>query len=185
MMPFNNSMGLITPIFIIGYRCTGKSTTGRLLARMLNRPFMDTDLCLESQFSVSISKMVETKGWAYFRQQETQVLIGLDLSSGPVVATGGGIVLAEENRRWIKENGYSVWLHADTRTLISRIGADAPMVDHRPDLTSLGLEEETRSLLDVRIPLYRELGGDPVNTAENSPDQAALQIKRRLDHEWI
>jgi len=175
----------ITPIFLIGYRCTGKTTTGRLLAQMLDRSFVDTDAYLESVFNISIAKMVEKRGWDYFRGKETQVLTGLDLSKAPVVATGGGIVLAEENRAWIKASGYPVWLHADAQTLISRIRADALIALHRPDLTTQSLEMETRELLDVRTPLYRELGCITINTADHSPQEAAGEIIRRLDHERL
>ncbi len=175
----------MTPIFLIGYRCTGKTTTGRLLAKLLDRPFVDTDTLLESRFNISIATMVEKYGWTHFRETETRILTGLDLSDAPVVATGGGIVLAEENRAWIKAFGYTVWLHADALTLISRIRADAPTVGHRPDLTSLSLEKETQKLLDVRMPLYRELAGITINTADHSPEEAAGQIIRRLDHERL
>jgi len=55
-------IGLILPLFLIGYRCTGKTTTGKCLAKMLNRPFVDTDAALESQFNISIAQMVDKKG---------------------------------------------------------------------------------------------------------------------------
>jgi len=150
---------------------------------MLGRPFIDTDTFLESRFNISIAKMVEKRGWDYFREKETQVLMGLDLSDAPVVATGGGIVLAEKNRAWINGSGACVWLRADASTLISRIRADAPTVGHRPDLTSQGLEAETQKLLSVRTPLYQELAGIIINTADHSPEDATGQIIRRLDHE--
>lgn len=182
MKPFNHTK---IPLFLIGYRCTGKTTIGKLLAQMLERPFVDTDAALESRFNISIAKMVETKGWEYFRAKETKGLTGLDLSQAPIVATGGGVVLAKENRDWIKASGHCIWLHADALTLISRIRSDAPFAGHRPDLSSQNLEEETRQLLEIRTPLYRELAGITINTAEHSPAEAARHIIRRIDHERL
>ncbi len=173
----------MTPIFLIGYRCTGKTTTGRLLAKMLNRPFMDTDQILESNAKTTITQMVEDHGWEYFRQQETRTLLSLDLSYAPVVATGGGIILAEENRVFLKGKGVCAWLYADAPAIMARLVADANTTDSRPDLTRDSLEDETRQMLDLRTPLYEDIAGFSINTAENSPEEAAILIKRRLDHE--
>ncbi|MCG8636043.1 MAG: shikimate kinase [Desulfobacterales bacterium] len=173
------------PIFLIGYRCTGKTTTGRLLAKMLNRPFTDTDQVLESSLKTTITKLVEDHGWDYFRQQETRILLSLDLSDAPVVATGGGIILAEKNRGFLKAKGFSAWLYADAPTIITRLAADPNTSDSRPDLTSCGLEEETRKMLDHRTPLYEDIAGISINTADYSPEEAAILIKRRLDHDRL
>ncbi len=173
----------MTPIFLIGYRCTGKTTTGRLLAKMLNRPFLDTDQTLESSTKTTITKMVEQHGWNYFRQQETKTLVSIDLSTSPVVATGGGILLAEINRDYLKEAGICAWLHADADTLMARLVVDANTADSRPDLTRDSLKEETRKMIDLRTPLYEDIATISINTADHSPEEAAILIKRRLDHD--
>ncbi len=154
-----------------------------MLAQMLNRPFMDTDQTLESSAKTTIAKMVEQHGWDYFRQQETQTLLSIDLSTAPVIATGGGIILAEQNRDFIEREGLSVWLHADAPTLMARVLADANTADSRPDLTRDSLEEETRKMLDLRTPLYEDIAAITINTADHSPEEAAILIKRRLDHD--
>jgi len=97
------------------------------------------------------------------------------MTLSPVVATGGAL-------SWLKKTGDCVWLDADISTLISRIRTDAPTAFHRPDLTSRNLEEETRLLLDARRPLYRQVAGITINTADHSPEAAAGIIIRRLDY---
>ncbi|MCG8616458.1 MAG: shikimate kinase [Desulfobacterales bacterium] len=172
------------PIFLIGYRCTGKTTTGKHIARILGRPFMDTDRQLEADAGTTITRMVETQGWDYFRSEETRTLQKLDLSNAPVVATGGGIILAEENRDFIKKNGLVAWLTADPATILERLGSDAATADSRPGLTEdNSLEEETKDMLQMREPLYRELASLIINTADHAPEAAAQLIIRKLAKE--
>ncbi|HCY87779.1 MAG TPA: shikimate kinase AroL [Desulfobacteraceae bacterium] len=168
------------PIFLIGYRCTGKTTTGKYLAKLLGRPFMDTDRLLESSAGTTITRMVDARGWDYFRREETRTLLTLDLSSGPVVATGGGIILAQENRRFIRRNGIAVWLTADAATIMDRLASDTATADSRPVFTDASLEQETKNTLNTREPLYRELASLTINTADHTPEAAAETIKREL-----
>ncbi len=181
----HSDMVIKAPIFLIGYRCTGKTTIGKLLAHRLARPFVDTDAQIESQFNMSIAHMVETRGWAFFRQCETRVLVGLELSHPPVVATGGGIILSETNRKWIKNAGVPVWLTADESVLVERIRKDAPATDHRPDLTRNSIEKETHNMLKIRIPLYQDLAKITINTGQYPPKTIADMILKRLEHEKI
>ena len=99
-------------IFLIGYRCTGKTSTGRYLAELLNKRFLDTDLVLESTYKTTIAQMVERHDWSYFRAKETETLMNLELQDAPVVATGGGIILAEGKQAVFKEKGTVVYLYA-------------------------------------------------------------------------
>ncbi len=140
---------------------------------------MDTDAQIESRFNMSIAHMVETRGWEFFRQCESRVLVDLDLSRHPVVATGGGIILSETNRKWIKNAGVAVWLTATESVLVERIRKDASTTDHRPDLTDNSLKEETRTMLKIRIPLYQDVARMTIDTVQYSPKAAVdLIIKR-------
>jgi len=85
-------MDIIKPIYLIGYRCTGKSTTGKLLANFMDCTFFDTDRIIEEKFETTIEKMINRQGWEYFRQKEKEVLFHTGRLSNYVVATGGGIV---------------------------------------------------------------------------------------------
>ena len=169
------------PIFLIGYRCTGKTTTGKYLADLLNKKFLDTDLVLESTYGTTIAKMVERHGWPYFRAKETETLVNLNLKNAPVVATGGGIILAEENRRFLKENGVVVYLYATASVLTDRIRKDGANTERRPDLTCNGLALETEKMLEIRNPLYQALAAISINTEEYTPKAAALRIKAELN----
>lgn len=169
-------------IFLIGYRCTGKSMVGKILAGFLDRPFMDTDRMIETQFNTTINQMVGQRGWAYFRQRERQALFDTALFPNPVVATGGGIVLDPENRNFIQTHGFCVWLWADIETIVQRMLADLNTQDSRPSLTDLSLTQETRAMLDLRNPLYKQLAQLKIDTTCHSPKQAATLIKRRFSH---
>lgn len=169
------------PIFLIGYRCTGKTSTGKYLAEFLSRTFLDTDLVLESTCDTTIAQMVARHGWPYFRAKETETLMNLDLKNGPVIATGGGIILAEENRLFLKENGVVVYLYATASVLTDRIRKDENNTERRPDLTCDSLALETQKMLEVRNPLYQALADISIDTEKYAPENAALQIKAELD----
>nr|WP_321398960.1 shikimate kinase AroL [uncultured Desulfobacter sp.] len=168
------------PIFLIGYRCTGKTSTGKHLAELLNKGFVDTDLVLESTCDTTIAQMVEKHGWPYFRAKETETLMTLDLKDGPVIATGGGIILAEENRQFLTENGTVVYLYAAASVLTGRIRNDANNIERRPDLTQDSLALETQKMLEIRNPLYQALAGISIDTEKYDPKAAALQIISEL-----
>lgn len=172
------------PIFLIGYRCTGKTSTGKYLAGLLNRTFLDTDLVLESNCGTSIAQMVDQHGWPYFRAKETETLMNLDLKSAPVIATGGGIILAEKNRRFLKTNGIVVYLYATASVLTQRIRKDKNNTERRPDLTNDSLALETEKMLEIRTPLYRKLAQISINTEENSSQAAALQIIAEIERRY-
>jgi shikimate kinase len=175
-------MEIIKPLYLIGYRCTGKSTTGKLLANLLGCPFFDTDRIIEEKFKTTIAKMVKQRGWEYFRQKERQVLLDTRQPSNTVVATGGGIVLDPENRRFIQTHGICAWLFADSATIVKRLLADIKSHESRPRFSSDSLSLETQKILALRTPLYREIGQIQINTSCHSPKEAAAIIKRRVSH---
>jgi shikimate kinase len=141
-------------IFLIGYRCTGKTTVGRSLAKRLERLFFDTDLELVKEQGIKISEIVSKKGWASFRDLEKRVIQCVCERDNQVVATGGGAVLDEENVKRMKERGLLVWLRADIKTIEKRIIEDNTTQDFRPALTSKGSVEEIREMLLARNPFY-------------------------------
>lgn len=181
-MPYKKKS--LEPIYLIGYRCTGKTTTGKLLARLLDKPFIDTDREVETRFSTTIEEMVAANGWEYFRQKEKKVLQSLsftgDNSFSPVVATGGGIILDPENREFLKTKGICIWLYADNATIVERLGTDSRNSASRPKLTRDNLSDETCKMLELRTPLYSELARIKIDTAGLSPEEAAQMIKRRI-----
>lgn len=141
-------------IFLIGYRCTGKTTVGGSLAKRLERLFFDADLELVKEQGMKISEIVSKKGWAAFRNIEKRVIQCACECDNQVVATGGGVVLDEDNVKRMKNSGVLVWLRADIKTIEKRIIEDNTTQDFRPALTSKGSVEEIRETLLVRNPYY-------------------------------
>jgi shikimate kinase len=141
-------------IFLIGYRCTGKTTVGRCLAKRLERSFFDTDLELVKEQGMKISEIVSKKGWTDFRDIEKRVVQCVCERDNQVVATGGGTVLDEENVKRMKDRGVLVWLRADIKTIEKRIIEDNATQDFRPALTSKGSIEEIQETLLARNPFY-------------------------------
>jgi shikimate kinase len=76
-------------LFLIGFRCTGKTSVGQILARRLGWPLVDTDRIIVDMIGSDIARMVEKSGWAFFRKQERRALEAVCAADRQVVATGG------------------------------------------------------------------------------------------------
>lgn len=150
-------------IFLVGARACGKTTVGRHLAALLQWAFIDTDQMLMDIVGMTVAEMVRMHGWDAFRAQESAVLRQLCAAvadegerapRGLVIATGGGMILAEENRRMLRACGRVFYIQASVETLVSRLAA-VPEAGQRPALTDLGLKDEVTQVLAIREPLYR------------------------------
>ncbi len=168
-------------VFLIGYRGTGKTTTGKILASLLHVSFVDTDQELEDQWKMTIEEMVTAFGWEEFRNREKQILARIAERKDQVIATGGGIVLAEENRKLIRSHGLGVLLEADAATIVRRISGDENSTTSRPRFdANASLLEETLSVLKERDAFYRECASLTFDTVRYSPEQVARQILDKL-----
>ena len=143
-------------IFLIGYRCSGKTSVGRQLAETLNWSFADTDELIVRQVKASIAAFVEQHGWPAFRAKECDALAHICLQNRQVVATGGGIVLDPHNIRRMKERGWVVWLRVRPETVLRRMHGDARTGAFRPALTAQDMEVEVRETLNQRMFRYRQ-----------------------------
>jgi shikimate kinase len=152
------------PIFLIGYRGTGKTTVARLLAARLGWKWADADELLEERFGQTIRAIFAAEGEAGFRAKEAAVLDDLCKLSRHVIATGGGIVLRPSNRTKLKTAGLVVWLSADAQTIWNRLQKDATTAERRPALTVGGLAEVVE-LLEARRPYYLDCADVTVDTA--------------------
>jgi len=143
-------------VFLIGFMGSGKSTVGRALAARLGRRFVDTDRLIEDREGRSIDRIFEQSGEGYFRGVEHDVLNGLGDADGLVVATGGGLFLGAEQRRWIRRRGIAVWLDVPLEVLRRRLGEGAERPLWNPD-DAVGLRalfakrRATYALADLRI----------------------------------
>jgi len=169
-------------LVLVGYRGTGKSTVGRILAERLGRPFADADVELEAVAGRSIPAIFAEWGEPAFRDWEERVLRDLTSRAGAILATGGGAVLREVNRRAIKAHGFVAWLTADSEVLAGRIRADPLGVAARPSLTASGTLDEIAQVLEVRTTLYRAVADAIVDTSRRTPEEAADAILALWPH---
>jgi shikimate kinase len=151
-------------LYLIGYRCTGKSSVGNLLATTLGRSFVDTDSMIVAENGMSIRQMVNSRGWGAFRKLEHAVLQRVGIVDRQVVATGGGIVLDRANIELMKGRGRVVWLRATADTIKIRMAQDQASEGFRPALTVSDSISEIEETLAERQPLYQRAMDFAVDT---------------------
>ena len=170
-----------TRIVLIGYRGTGKTSVGQLVAQSLGYQCLDADVELERTAGSTIKQIFESEGEEGFRQREAAVVDSLCQRTNVVLALGGGAVLRKTNRETIAQPGnFVVWLHAPAETLYHRIHADATSATRRPSLTARGALEEIEHLLKVREPLYRECADWKLDTQSKSLAEVADAIVEHI-----
>ncbi len=155
----------------------GKSTIGRLLAKELRLPFKDSDKEIELRTGANIPWIFDKEGEPGFRDREEAMIAELCDYDGVVLATGGGAVMREANRRALHAGGRVVYLHASVEQQVGRTARDRnrPVAAHRrPGQNPCG----TCSAL--RDPLYREIADLVVETDERPPRMVVLDILERL-----
>lgn len=160
-------------IILIGYRCSGKSTVGRIISQKLNMDFLDTDEMIERHELLPIGRIVEEKGWDYFRKLEKKVVADLSNKNGVVVATGGGVILDDDNVRVLKANGWIVWLKADAPVLKQRMREQITDGVMRPSLSGGNPIEELDDVYSSRISYYNKAADFIVETSMISPGEVA------------
>ena len=155
----------------------GKSTVGKQLAKALGRDFYDTDKEIERRTGVSISWIFEMEGESGFRQREQKVLDELSQLKNIVLATGGGIVLAEENRRMLRSRGYVVYLSTSIEQLLRRTNKDK----NRPLLQTDNPKETVKTLMAERTPLYQGVADIELRTGEQSIQYVVSGLVNQLE----
>ncbi|MDL1959493.1 MAG: shikimate kinase [Deltaproteobacteria bacterium] len=160
-------------IVLIGYRGTGKSVVGELLAVRLRMPCIGLDAEIVKRAGMSIPEIVEKYGWQKFRDmesEETRKLAGLD---NIIIDTGGGIIERPENIEALKTNSLIFWLKASVDAIVSRIQGDT----ERPALTTgKTFTEEIIEVLERRIPKYKSAAQYEIDTDELTPGQVADRV---------
>lgn len=163
-------------LYLTGFRGTGKTSVGGMLAKSLGRIVIDLDQMIEANAGKSIREIFDMGGESLFRRLETEALTTAAEAPDSVVSLGGGAILSEENRDIIRQSGICFWLDADAETIADRIRQDQTTADRRPPLTSLGELEEIRQLLTERRNLYEAAADHRIETTGKSMDVVASEI---------
>ena len=168
-------------ISLIGYRGTGKTTVGSLLAERLGWACIDSDVQVEHDAGVSIRQIFESEGENGFRDRESAVILKLTRMHKIVLALGGGAILREENRKAFMVAGPTVWLSAEPEELYRRISDDPSTASSRPNLTADGGFQEICSVLEQRSPIYEHCADAKIQTDSKTPREVVDEIIERLD----
>jgi shikimate kinase len=168
-------------LYLVGYRCTGKTSVGRLLAEALAWTFIDMDHELVAEAGIPIEEIVDSRGWRYFREHEGKLLQRLSQATKQVISTGGGVVTVPENIAIMRGSGKVVWLHASPDTIAARMEEDRNTAGQRPPLHGNDSVVEIEEVLAERLPLYDEAMHLQVETDDLSLEEVAEYIVRWLE----
>ncbi|PIJ49024.1 shikimate kinase II [Erwinia sp. OLTSP20] len=155
---------MASPIYLIGARGSGKTTTGQALAQALGYAFVDTDHYLQQITQRSVADIVAAEGWQGFRRRESESLIAVT-APDTVIATGGGMVLADGNRCFMQQQGTVIYLRAAAGTLAARLQV-VPQADQRPTLTGRPVSEEIEQVLAEREALYHHAAHHVIDASQ-------------------
>ena len=160
-------------LVLIGYRGTGKTAVGEILARRLQMPCISMDDEIVTRAGMSTPEIVEKYGWQRFRDLESDVARELTGRDNVIIDTGGGVIERPENIEALRMNACVVWLKASVPTIVSRIQGGT----ERPPLTSgKTFTEEVSEVLERRNPIYKIASQYEIETDNVTPDQVANSI---------
>jgi shikimate kinase len=163
-------------IYLIGPMGTGKTAVGRQLARHLGVSFFDSDAEIEAVAGVDIPYIFEQEGEAGFRERESAIIAQLAGREPIVMATGGGAVLAPQNRELLRTTGTVVYLETSVAQQLQRVRGGRG----RPLLKDGDLAARLAELRAVREPLYREIADITVSTDNRRVAKVVEVIQREL-----
>lgn len=160
-------------LVLIGYRGTGKTVVGELLAKRLQMPCISIDEEIVRRAGRPIKEIVDQLGWPAFRDMESELVREFSGRDDIIVDTGGGVIEREENIAVMKGNACIFWLKASVDTIVSRIQD----CTERPSLTvGKTFTEEVAEVLERRDPKYEAAADYVIDTEVLTPEQIADQI---------
>lgn len=161
-------------IVLIGFMGTGKTAVGRIVARILNYRFIDTDQMVEDATGLTINQIFRKHGEIRFRSEESLVVSKLAGKTGLVIATGGGVVLNPDNIKVLKQNGIFIYLNADPEVILERVSRR----NTRPLLAKGKNLETIQTLFQERYRYYQDYADYTIDTSHIGLEEAAQQIVR-------
>jgi len=162
-------------VYLVGMMGSGKTTTGKALAKMLGVRFVDLDEQIVERVGRSINDIFKMEGELYFRNVESELLLQVSKDSNQIVATGGGIVINPSNSARMKSTGLVVYLKTGLDALWQRVKAKTD----RPLLSTSDPRKALEGLHSERTPLYEENSDQTFLTDGKSPEAVALEIYRK------
>jgi shikimate kinase len=160
-------------IALIGYRGTGKTVVGELVAERLQMKCIAMDARIVEKAGMSIPDVVEKHGWPKFRDMESEVARELAKLDNIIIDTGGGIIERSENIDVLQANSLIIWLKASVAAIVSRIHEGT----ERPSLTGgKSFTEEVAEVLERRVPKYTSAAQYEVDTDQLTPGQVADRV---------
>jgi shikimate kinase len=164
-------------IFLVGLMGAGKTTVGRVLARKLNKRFIDSDHEIEARTGVSIPVIFEIEGEASFREREAEAIRDLTGQANIVLATGGGAILKPENRECLKTRGTVIYLRASVNSILQRTSHDK----NRPLLQTADPRQRIEQLAREREPYYLEVAHFVIETGRPNVQSLVQTILNQLE----
>ncbi|MDC3239587.1 shikimate kinase [Gammaproteobacteria bacterium] len=164
-------------IILIGPMGSGKTSTGRMLAKEMGYAFADTDEEVTKRTGVSIAYIFDVEGEEGFRKRECLALKECLNDNNTVLSTGGGIVLSKENRDLLQDRGKVVYLQTSIRFQVKRTVS----TNNRPLLQNKDPEETLEKLMLTRAPLYEEIADITIMTDNKSLQEMSKEIQRAIN----
>lgn len=164
-------------VLLIGMRGSGKTTIGKILAKKLTMEFVDMDELIEQKQGIKVQEIVEKNGWDYFRKLESELCLELSRLKNTVIASGGGIVLSDENMSELKDNTLKLLFVAETSLLSKRIRGDNNRHNLTGQPTLLG---ELSEVWENRREKYYKNADFIFDTSEGTPELVVQDIINKL-----
>ena len=164
-------------IILIGPMGSGKTSTGRMLAKEMGYAFADTDEEVTKRTGVSIAYIFDVEGEEGFRKRECLALKECLNDNNTILSTGGGIVLSKENRDLLQDRGTVVYLQTTIRFQVKRTAS----TNNRPLLQNKDPEETLEKLMLTRAPLYEEIADITIMTDNKSLQEMSKEIQRAIN----
>lgn len=159
-------------IYLIGFMGCGKTSVSIAMNQLYGKNIVEVDDRIIAKEGRSINQIFAESGENYFRDLETEMLKGLADEDNIIVSCGGGMVLREENRRLMKENGVIIWLDATPETILDRVKDD----DSRPNLKGKKNVKDIEALKNKRADAYAEAADIKVDTDGKTIREVAKEI---------
>jgi shikimate kinase len=164
-------------LILVGMMGSGKTTMGRALAKQLGKTFVDSDEEIIKRTGVTVPHIFDVEGESGFRLRETAAIKDLAARDNLVLATGGGAVLAEENRTALQQNGIVIYLKASVHDLWQRTRHDR----NRPLLQTKDPHGRLTELFQQRDPLYQQVSDIVVQSGKQSVNVLMQHLIEKID----